>query len=393
MKYEYHLTARPNKQAKDKIWYAWYLDEHGRRVYRSTGCRLKKDAIEKVKEFEGEDRRRKADNLKALAGHFFIQGKCPYLKWKRSLKPHTIYEHRHNLTEYILSKYGERIPASITAPEVETWLDEGYPKRSASWKNAVINTFRIVLTELQRDRVIEQVPEFRRPQGKRRRADALTLKEIQKLFPEDDIDLALMFTRRIARKGKQQIDSKDKAGLVFGLMFKVMLHAGMRPGEIRALTAEHVYPAFNGIHIAQQIDSTGNVSALKKAGKEDKRERLVKIPRATMDQLVRYMESQAVGKGFIFTYNNRPIRKELLESRFELGLKNAGIKKQGRRLIPYSLRFTYRSKVEGYLERQQIMDAMGHRSDEMSLHYLHVHPEQFRAMQVEQERIEAVWRD
>lgn len=394
MKTKYHLTPRPNKQARNKIWYVWYWDElQGKRIHRSTGERLKSEALKKVRQWEEEDRLRMSGDLSSLAANFFVPGECPYLDWKKELKQRTISEHRRNLTDYILKEYGGRVPASITAPEVEKWLKTTYPKKSGSWKINLLNTFRIILTELQRARVVVYVPKFRSPPKVSTRADAFTGEELKKLFPEDEIDLALLWTRRRKNQqtGKLEVDTYDKAGLLFGLMFKVMLQAGMRPGEVRALTVDCVYLDFSGIHIARQIDSEGELTYLKKAGAEDRRERLVKIPKDTMEQLTGWMNSQGSNEGFIFTYNDKPVRTENLEGRFDIGVKNAQVATEGRKIVPYSLRFTYRSRVEGFMQRREIMDAMGHKSDEMSLHYLHVHPEQFRAMEIEQHRIEEIW--
>ena len=78
-------------------------------------------------------------------------------------------------------------------------------------------------------------------------------------------------------------------------------------------------------------------------------------------------------------------------NRFEIGIKNAGIKKEEWRLVPYSLRYTFRSKYQGHIDLQAVMQMMGHRSIEMSDHYLQIYPEQFQVYQQYQEIIDRLW--
>lgn len=398
MEYIYHLTPRPNKKAKHKVWYAWYYDEHGSRVHRSTGCRRKEDAQKEIQKWIREEGPRAPQSLEQLAGHYFVPGDCPYLRRRRNLKEKTIKDYRYYLTKVILPAYGKRVPDTITAPEVERWVEKSFPDRSDSWRGLVVNTLRIVLRELRRDGKIKQVPDFLLPPKEVNHADDLTSDELDQLFPKDEIDLALIWTKckhiEYDENGdveKTTLDPRDRHGLMFGLMFMTQVQAGMRPGEIRALTMDHLYPQFSGIHIAQQIDTSGKISPLKKATSEERRERLVRIPEATMQQILAWAESQGISSGILFRYNDAPVRDEYLRARFQSGLANARIKIRDRRLIPYSLRYTYRSMVEGHLKREQIKAQMGHLSDEMSLYYLNVHPDQFKTLEIDQASVETIW--
>jgi len=258
---------------------------------------------------------------------------------------------------------------------VETWLRT--LSLSGSVKNSIINTLRIVLEEARRAGWISVVPQFRRFARRSMRKDILTAAECSALFPDDPGELAKIW----------RVGDKDTTGLMFGVLFRVILHAGMRPGEGRALNPEKVFPEYNGILIARQLDSSGVAALPKKGYVEDRRQRTVIIPEKTMELLTDIMN----GSGFIFTYAGRPVRKDYLKDRFKRGLKTAEIRVGERILVPYSLRYTFRSRSQGSIEVKTIMDMMGHRSEQMSEHYLRFNPEQFQVYQQYQEIIDRLW--
>ncbi|KKM05843.1 hypothetical protein LCGC14_1749970 [marine sediment metagenome] len=97
------------------------------------------------------------------------------------------------------------------------------------------------------------------------------------------------------------------------------------------------------------------------------------------------------GSEFVFTFAGKPVLKGYLSERFKRGLQTAGIRVGERILVPYSLRYTFRSRSQGSLEVKTIMDMMGHRSEQMSEHYLRFNPEQFEVYQQYQEIIDRLW--
>jgi len=213
------------------------------------------------------------------------------------------------------------------------------------------------------------------------RLDILTTGEIKSLFPDT----------RPALKDIWQIDEQDHYGFMFGVMFRVMLHAGLRPGEGRALSVEQLYPEYNGILVDRQVDSEEVVALPKKGTTEDRRMRLVVIPTNTMEFLMSLAHELTIQKGFLFLYNEKLVRKEYLEKRFKKGLENTGIQVGERNLVPYSLRYTFRSKTHAILDAELIREMMGHRSQEISEHYLRINPEQFAIFKPYIERIERLW--
>lgn len=378
---KYHLTARPSKATRDRIWYGW-RSEGGRRVYRSTGEHLRAEALRVVGRWEAEAERAASGTLEVFAADFFLPGRCPYLAWKAEqggLKAHTAAEHRKNLRNYILPALGGRLLADIGPVEVETWL-RGLPL-SGSTRNAILNSLGIVLQEAARARLIREAPRFRRFARRSMRKDILTAGECRALFPDDEEELA----------GVWRLSERDSTGLMFGVLFRTILHAGLRPGEGKGLHLEQLYPEHCGILVDRQLDSENELAFPKMSSAADPRTRLVVVPQRTMELLQTWAGATGIREGFLFLFNGRPIRTYYLVERFRAGLRAAGIRVGERILVPYSLRYTFRSRAEGAVELKGIMGMMGHRSVGISEHYLRFDPAQFEALKPYREAIESLW--
>ncbi len=410
----YHLFARPNSRAKDKIWWYWFWGyelqiKNGKedlsmvRKRESTGKRIKTEAIEYLKRLAGGT----GDTLKeyAEARQFFIRGKCPYIRHKNlknGISDTTISEHVYDLHHRILPALGRYRIADLTGVLIEniiwsmgvTRQDGSSRPLSNSKKDGIWNTLRIVLSEAHREGRIPSMPTVRRLRGKHssRRKDALSKNEIKKLFPDSLEALEKIWcSPTIQSNGAITImkGGRDPFALMFGIMFKAMLHSGLRPGEGRAVMKNWIYPKHNGIFVRKQINSQGELANLKKSTDDDPRYRFVKVPRKTMELIVWWMKQ--VEGPFLFTVCGKPVSREYLPDRFRIGLRNAGIKTEGKVLSPYSLRYSYRSRLEGYLDPDTLRDTMAHRDEEISDHYLRLTEEQFQAYDDQQERIEEAW--
>jgi integrase len=71
---------------------------------------------------------------------------------------------------------------------------------------------------------------------------------------------------------------RPEIALMFGTLFCVMVSAGMRSGEIRALHREQVSVLNSGLAVDRAIDDRGIIGLLKKASEDDPRSRVVIIP-------------------------------------------------------------------------------------------------------------------
>ncbi|GAH17391.1 unnamed protein product, partial [marine sediment metagenome] len=115
---KYHLFARPNSRAKNKVWWYWFWGyelqtKNGKedlamvRKRESTGKKIKTEAIEYLKKLAGGT----GDTLQeyAEARQFFIRGKCPYIRHKdlkNGISDTTISEHIYDLHRRVLPALG-----------------------------------------------------------------------------------------------------------------------------------------------------------------------------------------------------------------------------------------------------------------------------------------------
>ena len=379
---KYHLQAKPTKTARNKVWYAWWW-EGDKRVFRSTGQGRKQDALDVLQSWKVEDSRQVAGTLRAFTANFFIPGKCPYLAWKSQqggIKAQTAYEHRKNLEKYILPQFGDRFLGEPTEADIEAAIGS-VAGLSGSSRNNILNTYRIIMVEARRARLIQEIPKFRRFARRSMRKDIFSAAECKALFPDDPGELAAVW----------RMSENDITGCTVGLYFRLILHAGMRPAEGRAVTVGQLYPEHNGLLIDRQLDVENRESLPKKGTREDPRWRLVRIPSQTMQMLIDYISEQDISEGPVFQYEGKPLDRRYLHRRWRIGLENAKIRIGERILTPYSLRYTWRSRNQGVLDGEIVRSMMGHRSLEMSDHYLQVDPEQFRALDQYQDLIDQTW--
>lgn len=392
---KYHLTAKPNKQARNKKWVIWWTDETGKRRYYSTGSGRKKDAEDLIRDWEKKETAPAGGpTLRDFAADFFTtREKCPYLQYETEVKPVTVENHWRNL-QRILEKFGSYKIRDITEYEFERWVRtlRKIPKKKGqeptellggSAQNNIIETFNIVMRHAKKARHISHLPTIERSHRKSERRDIFTAEELKKLFPEEEVELHEVWT-----------DHRDDiTGYMFGLMYKTHLHSGVRPGEIRALQPFQLYPEENTIYIVHQLDSSTKIAKLKKSTSSDNKLRFVRIPEKTMGQLIRWVEANEIGpRDFIFTFDGKPVSKDYYCNRLYKTLKKVGISREDRWLTPYSFRYTFRSRMHGNMELNQIMEMMGHKSEDVSNIYLRVNPEQFAVFGAYQETIDSLWK-
>ena len=75
------------------------------------------------------------------------------------------------------------------------------------------------------------------------------------------------------------------------------------------------------------------------------------------------------GNDFLFMRKGKPIGKEYLDSIFKRIIKNTGLYKSEKRLIPHSLRFTYVTLMRRDITIEQVQKLVGHTSPEMTEYY------------------------
>jgi hypothetical protein len=184
----FKLLARKTHQGRT-VWYARYYDRSGRRLKVSTGKEKKGEAREFAEQLL-EDGVESSIRLEEFAKDFFRWDTCSWIQRQhakdRSFGEYQARMRRAHLDGHILPEFGKKRLAELTGPAIERWLLR-LPLANQT-KNHILYTFKIVLREAKRERLIresplqESEPLARNAKGR----DVLTMEELGKLFPKTD---------------------------------------------------------------------------------------------------------------------------------------------------------------------------------------------------------------
>jgi integrase len=254
-----------------------------------------------------------------------------------------------------------------------------------------METMSIALREAKRSRFIRMVPELERFARGSKHQDTLTDEELSKLFPEDKAQLEKIWRLE---------DGRDHdTGMLFGAMCCLGISAGLRSGELRAVSADQIIrkqlkngEMLYGLIVDKALGDDQEIVGLKKAKADDLRVRVVMLSEKTMRTLDMYLESVPQREGLLFLHRGHPIRKETLGRRWAAGLRKAKISTVGRRLTPHSMRYTYNTRMRMLVSEQALQEMIGHKSEDMTALYDRPHLEE-RLYQLEDQRssVEKFW--
>lgn len=412
---KYHLYQRKytDKQGRvSSLWWYWYWD-NGKRERKPAGenskaPHLKRDAQSYIDSLELKNSTPKTQELientppRQLAvfgaprtfGEFaktLYEPDSKHLKRKALTDGAEISEdtrkgHRSRIDNYLVPEWGKlawsRFEREDFADLFTDWLVDlkripthkvGTPTPAAveisnSTRNAIIETMTIALREAKRARLIRVLPEFERFNRRSRHQNTLTEQELTALFPIDRDQLEEIW---------QLEDGRDHGtGILFGAMCCLGISAGLRSGELRAVSDGQILrkklpngDMLYGLIVDQALDKDQKVTGLKKSSEDDGRERVVVLSEKTMKILDMYLASVSPREGLIFLHRGKPIRKETLGRRWAAGLRQAEIQLSGRRLTPHAMRYTYNTRMRMLVSEQTLQEVIGHKSDEMTTHY------------------------
>ncbi len=376
--------------------------ENGKQIRKpcGRGCRLKRDAQLFIEELERRDKEKQnrfeSDTMGPccfgeFAESLYLPG-ASHLKRAALTNGTQISEatrkgHRSRLENYLIPTWGKRpwiYFESEEFPDAFTdWLVD-LEQVSNSTRNALVETMSIALREAKRARLIRHVPELERFVRHSRHQDTLTDDEIARLFPENKEELEKIW---------QLKDGRDNStGILFGAMCCLGISAGLRSGELRAVTFEQIvrHPLpdgemLYGLIVDRALNEKGEFVGLKKSSKDDPRTRAVILSEKTMRILDMYIDSIKWRSGLLFLHRGKPVRKETLGRRWTMGLKQAGIQLNGRRLTPHAMRYTYNTRMKMLLPSQTLREVIGHRSEDMTTLYDRPHLEE-RLLQLADQR-------
>ena len=235
---------------------------------------------------------------------------------------------------------------------------------TASTKNHIINTISIVLREATRDGINHNVGQIRRFKLTGKKKDIFTQEEYTKLFPKDRKELIKIWAG---------VRDNPDDGFIWAAYMALMLSGGLRPGEARALHVDQIYD--KGVYIDKQLDAAKLIALPKKGTENNPRDRIVALPEYTIE-LLKECVSIYDAKSYVFIYHGKPIERSISSRRLRDACTRAKIEIEGKYIVAYSMRYTYRSRMNNILPRATLMQFMGHSDGSVHDGYLKVIPEE-----------------
>ena len=358
------------------IWYYYYLDENGVRKDRSTGATNKHVAIQvisqRIKEGTFADKKKREITFREFAQPFWNPETCPILqsKIKRGgkLSKQYIKDNKGLLDLHIMPFFEKRIVAKITPSLIENWILDLPVKNKISNKRAndAYNVLNQMLDHAVLQRILPSNPckEVKRLIATENKRGCFTEKQVNALF-----------------SAKWENEMAYTACLLAAT-------TGMRMGEIRALTVEQIHDDFINVNASwSQVDNRKST----KSGKD----RVVPICKDIHDMLFKIAPQKS---GLIFTLNGEtPVDHKFISERLKARmdeLNNEILKenKTAKKLFDYtnekeplsfhSFRHFFNTRlVASGIEGEIIRATIGHESEEMTEHYLHLQASDMTAIQ------------
>lgn len=360
---DYHPFKKDVKGKNGKIvqrWYYYYYNPaDGKQIQKACRkCKNKSEAeayIGKLPPLRAE-----AVTIEAISLAMYIPGSDHYERRRqlgKSVKPETLVECRGYLA-VIKKLWGHTDIRDLTVVDVHGYLLKD--THSGSWKNRLLEVLGEVYSEAPWYGCKVTRPEFPRFTRTSKKADILETNEI------DDL-----------------LDIKNFETEAFYLMNRLALSGGMRLGEARAfrpcqyiekkipVPGKTTKTAIYAIVIDGFLNKKGHRNPYNKKGSEESpRLRAAIIPKTTAKLIKKYIDdTKCATDGLLFQYDGKPIRQEFAEVVFKRAIKKAGIKANGRKLVPHSLRYTYVTRMRRSASADTVGKMSGHTSIEMTDYY------------------------
>jgi integrase len=364
MKQRFRHKWRVFKRAGAKTWYfTYWLGD--RRLVRTTGQTTKGKAEAEAERFVAELEATQSGTIPTLreyAKNFFVWGQCQWIKarheWGKRFSEDVASSRRGHLINHVFPQFGDLPLDKIERHEVRDWLLE--LPLSAQSKNHVLFSFRIVLRKAEEDGLIPFNPlEQIEPLGvKPKERDVFSLEELARLFPAD-------------RKKLVEIWKTPK----HAALFFTLASTGLRSGEARALRWADVLWELSALHVSRAAKEGGRIGGLKTATPTRPDDRVVLLPRRTVDVL-RWWSGQTKYSepGHIVFYGenpDKPMQRRSVSAYLGPCLVRAKIDPAGRRLTPHSFRHGYVSLTRRVLGEATLRQLVGHKSQRVTDGYDH----------------------
>lgn len=348
------------------FYYYWTYDRFGRRIYRSTGEKTKTKAMDVALQRSREgaliDIPRPVFHLfRDYAENFWNYDTCPVIQDRVKRGGHYSVEGAESngrLTrKHIIPYFGDRLIESITAHQVSDWILRLPEAKKLSNKscNNILTILRQILDAAIADGIIDRNPaKAVKPlvkDGTRR--GCFTLTQVKDLF-----------------KAEWEHDQARIACLLAS-------RTGMRMGEVQALVPEQVHQDYIDV-CASWANKEGRKTT--KSGWS----RIVPIDKDLSDLLKSIQPPKQ--KDFYFTLcGTQPLSKSTIEKYLKNAMTATGIDYENERLSFHSFRHFFNTRLKAAsVDGGKVRAVIGHESEEMTEHYLHLTAadmEEIRAVQ------------
>lgn len=348
---DYHLFKKSIK-IKGKIvtyWYYWYSDPVTQKQVQKAckGCKAKYDAVRFIEQLP--PLRKNFCKIADIAEDMYLPGTAHVNRRSqlgRSIKTNTMTENRRYIG-HIIANFGEIDIRDLKVVDVGNFLFE--QKKSFSWKNQFLEIFTEIFAEANWNGIIVAKPIFVRFHGIKAKADILTSEEIEKIFNlanfKNDVDFMLLL---------------------------VTLSAGLRISEAMALQTRQFLPEKQMIVVDGFLDKKTMVrnNYNKKGSAENPKWRVTILVRKTAELLTNYIEKyEKSANDYLFVHKGTPCSIRHCGYVLNQALASAGVEKNGRKLTPHSLRYTYVTRMRSLLSGDTVQKMVGHSSIEMTDYY------------------------
>lgn len=361
------ITSHYTLYKRGPYWGYYYYDKNNKRHFRSTGRKTRYEAqkviADRIK--DGELGFSASSNIlfKDYAKDFFIPGKCPYeaekMKLDKKISATTLSTYRASLDSKwmpILSDIKLKDITQEIAIDCRMKLKDKGLKGSSI--NAAMFVLGIILSTAVKQKIIEKNP----------------LEDIERLSTKDSNEKEA-FTADDIKK----ILAQDWDNSIYRDIFIVACMTGMRIGEIIALKRSSIKDGY--------IEVSSSYSSKLKLIKDTKNHKIRKIPLSSeLEEVISSYYNNVNEDYFIFNIAGSPINYRSFWTKFDSILDAAGI--EGNKSF-HSTRHFFDSRLyldEG-IDKERIKAVMGHSSDDMFRHYLHIEDKALDSVKRAQENI------
>ena len=342
------LQENPERYRNPRFYYT-YVDSEGKR--HNKLCPAECKSFSEAEKFVHKQVKSSEDPylIRNIAKEMYTDNSVHLQRlsdFGKNLSSITIKQKRHFI-ELIISQFGNRNIFNLKVSEIEDFLIKD-KQHSNSWKNSYLGVFGNIYEETSWLKKTCQKPAFHRFVRNAKKADILTIKELDDFF------------------NYSYWKSYDE-----WLLFRIIFFCGLRISEARALRPSQFYWKSKVVVINGFCKRNGErTNYNKKGSNDDPKIRVVILSDELISLIKNYIHKNKIkANDFIFRFHNKPYGKELLERDFKKVLAKSNIIVGKRKIVPHSLRFTYVSLMRRNLDVEQVQRFAGHNSVQMTDYY------------------------